>query len=62
MNSKQILGNASSPEGLGQFKLRGGEETNISGYVKGAASQNLKEVGGGGEMGKRRGVEQQEST
>lgn len=65
MNSKQILGNAASPERLGQFKARGGEETNmccVSGCLAGAASQNVEEVGRGGGMGKRRGVEKQENT
>lgn len=61
LNRKQILGNASSLERLGQFKPRGGEETNmhcVSGCLKQAASHNLEEVGGvwgwrgGGEMGK----------
>lgn len=50
LNSKQILGNASSPERLGQFKLKEGEETNmrcISSYLKGAAFQNLKLLGRG---------------
>lgn len=48
MNSKQILGNAPSQERLGQFRLRGGEETNMqcsSGCLGGAALQNLEVKG-----------------
>jgi len=50
LDSKQILGSASLPERLGQFKLGRGEEANmqcICGYLKGAALQILGEVGDG---------------
>lgn len=49
MNSEQILGNASSPERFGQFKLRRGGGKNLhyfSDCLKGAASEHLEEVGG----------------